>query len=374
MRDVSLNSIILTVGTVLSGALVFFLLARFSFKRAWGEFRLLRQERLARASGLLSPELESAHLNPFRHLPAGWVPAGLVFSPLPCPAEGAPDTSFLFRAVQSWEDHHHSVSQSFLQALGHAAHHRLVPHGGLDNAVEPIGDVLLQLVEECPEPSLQKELRLAYSGLKTGAAQNLEYVSRRMRETAHESHSAFHQSLGHAQSELKRVREALIKSICHEADEEIEKFMASHRGFRFNPLAWGRQIAYYREFEQLRDELEASRKAGQLGPIALIVVMIVEDEKRFVRHLRAATQSHDELHQRLSDELRKSAEQLRDEADTLSGWASLENQRLQSTVSHQLIQHMEQSRVASDHPHVSAWIARLALLRDRDPELAAQAA
>lgn len=379
MRDVSLNFIILAAGFALVSAGGFFALARWGFRRAWDEFRLLRQERLARASGLLSPALESARLDPFRHLPSGWMPEKL--SPLQPEPSAYKSSNPLFGAIRSWEEHHRLVSGSFFEALGHAAHHRLVPHGDLHQRIEPIGDALLQLVEECLDPSLQKELRLTYLGLKTGAAQNLEYVSRRMRETAHESHTAFHAALGHAHSELNQVKAGLIHSICLEADEEIEKFLESHRGFRINPVSWGRQIAYYREFEQLRDELEKSRLSGELDQVALIVVMIVEDENRFVKHLYAAARSHDELHQRLSDELRKSAEQLSTEAHSLSGWASQENQRLQSTVSHQLIGHLERwevtardsGRIGDEHSLISAWIARLAALRDQDPELAAEA-
>jgi hypothetical protein len=381
MRDVSLNFLILAAGFAPAGALAFFALARWGFRRAWDEFRSLRQSRLARASGLLSPALENSRLDPFRHLPREWAPEKLSFSPLQPSAPSASGSNPLFGAIRSWEEHHRHVSRSFFEALGHAAHHRLVPHGDLRQEIEPIGDALLKLVDECPDPSLQKELRLAYVGLKTGAAQNLEYVSRRLSETARESHSAFSAALGNAHSELDRVRQGLIQSVCREADEEIGKFLESHRGFRFNPIKWGRQVAYYREFEQLRDELERSRQSGDLGEIALIVMMIVEDENRFVKHLHAAERSHDELHQRLSDELRKSADQLCDEAHSLSGWASQENQRLQSTVSHQLIVHLEtwklgardSERIGADHSQISAWIARLAELRDQDPELAAQA-
>jgi restriction endonuclease len=171
----------------------------------------------------------------------------------------------------------------------------------------------------------------------------------------------------------------MLQSICREADEEIERFLEAHRGFRLNPLAWGRQAAYYREFEQLRDELELARRGGDLSQVALIVVMIVEDEQRFVRHLHEAIRTHDELHQRLSAELRKSSDQLQSEAHTLSGWAAQENQRLQSTVSHQLIQHLEKWQSTAPEPQrasvkISEWIAELAKLRDQDPELAVQAA
>lgn len=389
MRYVGLDFILLFAAIALSGAGLFFALARIGFTRAWGEFRALRQERLARATGLLSPALESARLDPFRHLSEELVPQGLRFSPLGAPArraiEGPTPVSHgadpLLQVIQAWEDHHHAVSQNFLEALGHVAHHRLVPHSDIHEKIEPIGDAILRLVEECLEPSLQKELRMAYSGLKTGAEQNLEYVSRRLHETARETHSAFHEALGNAHSELSRVREEMIRSICLEADEEIEKFMESHSGIRLNPLAWGRQTAYYREFEQLRNELGGARRAGNLSQVALIVVMIVEDENRFVAHLHAAARSHDELHERLTHELRKSADQLRSEAHTLTGWASQENQRLQSTVSHQLIQHLERwkgssapsSRSEVCQRRLSAWIDELTKLRDRDPELAAAA-
>ena len=286
MQYVGLSQIfLLSAGIALAGGGLFFILARFSFRRAWDEFRRLRQERSARASGLLSPALENARLDPFRHFPEELAPQGqdLKFTRLNGSAPLTPDVDPLLQAIQSWEEHHRSVSRSFIDALGHVAHHRLVPHVDIREKIEPIGDVLLRLVEECPEPSLQKELRMAYSGLKTGADQNLEYVSRRLDETARVSHSAFHEVLGNAHSELSRLRDGMIQSICREADEEIEKFLESHRGFRLNPFAWGRQTAYYREFEQLRNELEATRRRGDLSEIALIVVMIVEDAETLRR-------------------------------------------------------------------------------------------
>jgi hypothetical protein len=383
MRDVSVLSFILTsLGLLLASALAFFALARWGFNKAWGELRNLRQERVRRASGLLSPALESARLDPFQHLPRDLLPEGLQFEPLcePCQAVGESQDPLL-SAVAEWESHHHGVSHSFVETLGHVARHRLVPHSDLHQRIEPIGEAIRQLIEECPEPSLRKELHMAYDGLKTGAEQNLEYVARRMREAAHDSHTAFHASLGSIHSEFGQVRESMIDSICAEATKEIDQFLENHRAFRFNPVEWGRQAAYYGEFEQLRCELEMARRAGGLSQIALIVMMIVEDENRFVKHLHAANLRRDELHRKLSTELRKSADQLNSEARVLTGWAALENRRLQSAVSHQLIQHLERwmngggsDPKRTDNHRISSWIAELAKLRDQDPELAPAAA
>ena len=90
----------------------------------------------------------------------------------------------------------------------------------------------------------------------------------------------------------------MIDSICRDVRVEIGKFMESHRGFRINPVAWGRQTAYYREFEQLRDELDRAHEASDLSEISLIGVMVIEDETHFVSHLKAALRSRDELHTR----------------------------------------------------------------------------
>jgi hypothetical protein len=369
---------------LISATALFFTLARWGFQHAWGEFRLLRQERLARASGLLSPAFESARLDPFRHLPkelAMLTPQALRFEPLGVVTDqstGAiPDP--LLRAIQDWEDHHHSVSTGFLEAISHVAHHRLASHPELRSQIEPIGDALERLIAECPEPSLQKELRMAHAGLKTGAAQNLEYISRRLFESAHATRTAFHAEIGQTQSELKRVRHVMIEAICLEVREEIEHFMEAHRGFCLNPIAWGRQTAYYREFEQLRDEMERARASGDLSEISLITIMVAEDEKLFVGHIHAAIRSRDALHERLSLALRKSNDQLVSETQALTGWASQENQRLQSSVSHQLIQFIErwqqsaakQSDGEHDQDQVTAWILQLSKIRDQDPELAA---
>lgn len=388
MQDVSsLYLAVACAGIALSAVLLFFFMARWGFRRAWGEFRLLRQERLARASGLLSPALDSARLDPFRHLPqdlAKLTPQSLRFEPLGVAAEQVtgiiPEP--LLQAIWDWEDHHHSVSQGFLEAIGHVAHHRLVPHKELGGQIEPIGDALERLIAECPAPSLQKELRMAQVGLKTGAEQNLEYVSRRLMEAAHASNAAFHVEIGLAQSELGRVRQVMIESICQEVREEIESFMESHRGFCINPVKWGRQTAYFREFEQLHEELERARLSGDLSEISLITIMVAEDERMFIGHIHNAIRSRDELHERLSVALCKSDGQLLSETQTLTGWASQENQRLQSSVSHQLIQFIERWQTSvpaevdgkiSPLP-VSDWIKRLSAIRDQDPELAAMLA
>ena len=180
-------------GTLVSGGVAFFLLARLGFRGAWIEFRSLRQRRLARAVGLLSPELRSARLDPFRHLPqelATLLPQTLRFEPLG--RHEPPGSDSLLRAIHEWEDHHHSVSMSFFEAVGHVARHRLVPHSEFPELRcegEPIGVTLELLIQECPEPLLQKELRMAHAGLKTGAEQNLSTfpdgcVRPRMRATS----------------------------------------------------------------------------------------------------------------------------------------------------------------------------------------------
>jgi hypothetical protein len=383
--DVGLDSIaaFACAGTLFSAATCF-LLARSGFRRAWAEFRLLRQTRLARASGLLSPELGSARLrieDSTRHLspelirllrePSRFGPLG------PAPGRPGPEGDPLLRAIHEWDSHHHDISMSFVDSLKRVARHRLGSEPEIGRELEPVGETLEHLIAECPNPTLRKELRLAHSGLKTGAEQNLEYVSRRLREAAQASHAAFDQELGCAQGELATLKQGMIDAICGEVRAEISKFMDEHRGFRLNPVQWGRQTAFYREFEQLRDELDRAQGAGDLPEISLIAVMVAEDERVFVSHLRASIRTRDELHCRISASLNRSDDLLRSETKNLKNWVVQENQRLQSAVSHQLLQFIERWRKIQTDTQVGSmqlksWTERLVALRDQDPDWVAQ--
>ena len=219
MRDLGLHDIAIVVMTgaalAMAGFSALSVLPAVGFERAW-----LIQKALSRSAGSrdrpLSPGLRKRAARSISAsfawiwCPRGWRSVLWMHrrggrsrgSPRRLP-RGEPAA----RAIRQWEDHHHSISRSFLDALGHVAHHRLMPHAHLHDKIEPIGDALLRLIEECREPSLQKELRMAHSGLKTGAEQNLEYVSRRLAETARQSHGVFYVELGNAQcSSIRSVK------------------------------------------------------------------------------------------------------------------------------------------------------------------------
>ncbi len=333
----------------------YFSLARWGFRRACRKLKDLQVERVRRSTGILNPHLKSSRFDPFAHLPPEMKAAELVQaqglrfenrSAKRIDQEGRSELSTDARAfidsLTDWEHHHLTSSESFVEALSHLASQRLQPEGiDLNERISPIGGTILQLIGECENTALQRELRHAYSGLITGASQNLAYASRRIKGVAKKVKEEFNHRLGAAHQELQRFRYGLIQSICRDAEREIAMFQSRYQGWKLNPVIWGSETAYRAEMERLRADLTQARDADDLNRVTLIVLMLVEDEERFVEHLRSVSRDQQEIHREISGKLQEATHKIYQEASSASGWVYEENSRLTSTVTRQIVNQME---------------------------------